>query len=187
MKFCFFVLLVSALFSCHQVDNDNAAPDCQKKMSETRIHNRVLVDHYAWLKNREDSTVRDYLKAENAYVSRSMISTKSLQENLYQELLGRINETDNSVPYKKGKYLYYSKTYEGKDHPAYYRKMPGSDREELLIDANDYLKKTGYYDAWFYDFSDTEKYMSIGVDKSGNFEETIYFFESSNKNMPIDS
>jgi oligopeptidase B len=98
------------------------APLADREPVEHVIHNDRRVDHYAWMKNKTDPRVRAYLDAENAYANADMHGTEALQETLYQEMLGRIQQTDLSVPYRLRGYEYYSRTEEGKQYPIYCRK-----------------------------------------------------------------
>lgn len=98
------------------------APLAEREPVEHVIHNDRRVDHYAWMKNKKDPRVRAYLDAENAYTDAEMHGTEALQEALYQEMLGRIQQTDLSVPYRLRGYEYYSRTEEGKQYPIYCRK-----------------------------------------------------------------
>ncbi|RMF61549.1 MAG: oligopeptidase B, partial [Calditrichaeota bacterium] len=74
----------------------------------------VRVDNYYWLRERNNPEVLEYLKAENAYTEAVMAPLKPLQEKLFEEMKGRIKETDLSVPVKKGNYFYYTRTEAGK-------------------------------------------------------------------------
>jgi len=80
----------------------------------TRHGNRI-VDPYHWLRDddRKDPKVLAYLQAENAYTDALMKPTESLQRELYDEMVGRIKETDMSVPVRKDDYFYYTRTVEG--------------------------------------------------------------------------
>ena len=82
----------------------------------------VRIDNYFWLRQRGDSAVIAYLEEENAYTKAMMKHTESMQEDLYEELLGRIKETDEDVPVKEGEYFYYSRTEEGQQYKIYCRK-----------------------------------------------------------------
>jgi oligopeptidase B len=84
------------------------------------------MDHYAWLRRKDDPRVMGYLKEENAYTEMYMKSTEGFQEELYQEMLGRILQTDLSVPYLLRGYCYYSRTEEGKQYPIYCRRKESS-------------------------------------------------------------
>jgi oligopeptidase B len=80
------------------------------------------MDHYAWLKKKSDPRVVAYLNEENAYTEAYLKSTEAFQEKLYQEMLGRILQTDLSVPYRLRGYEYYTRTEEGKQYPIYCRR-----------------------------------------------------------------
>jgi oligopeptidase B len=104
------------------------APLAPREPVEQVIHGDRRVDHYAWMKDKKDPRVRAYLEAENAYADTEMKGTEKLQEKLYQEMLGRIQQTDLSVPYRLRGYQYYTRTEEGKQYPIYCRKRVASDR-----------------------------------------------------------
>ena len=80
------------------------------------------VDDYFWLREKANPEVIDYLKAENAYTEAVLAPHKAFQETLYKDMLSRIKETDENVPYKKGEYWYYTRTEEGKQYNIHCRK-----------------------------------------------------------------
>ena len=84
----------------------------------TELHGEKLVDNYFWLRERSNSAVVAYLKAENAYTDAMMKPAEKLEKSLYKEMVKRIKETDSSVPYRKGKFLYYTRTEKGKDRKS---------------------------------------------------------------------
>src|SRR5437588_782301 len=81
---------------------------------EMTVHGHTRTDNYFWLRERADPDVLAYLEAENQHTDQVMASTKPLQEALYKEILGRIQETDLSVPMKRDDYYYYTRTEESK-------------------------------------------------------------------------
>src|SRR5262245_8517622 len=84
-------------------------PPTAKKVSKTtQIHGYTVTDDYAWMadKTKTDKDVLAYLKAETDYAEAMMKPTASFQDALYKEMLARIKETDENVPYRKGDYLY---------------------------------------------------------------------------------
>ena len=104
---------------------------------EITVHGDTRIDNYFWLRDRSDPDVLPYLEAENRYTDEVMASTKSLQEGLYHEILGRIQEDDVSVPVKRDEYFYYTRTEEGKAYGIQCRKRGSLDApEEILLDAN---------------------------------------------------
>src|SRR5215470_11652811 len=101
------------------------------------VHGDRRVDHYAWLREKQNPEVIAHLEAENAYTAAVLKPTAALQEKLYQEMLGRIQQTDLSVPYQLRGYLYFTKTEEGKQYPLHFRRRDTEGAEEkLLLDLN---------------------------------------------------
>lgn len=109
-------------------------------------HGHKRTDNYYWLKNREDSAVINYLKAENKYLDTMTAHTRIFREKLYEEMKGRIKEKDESVPYKEGSYFYYTRFEEGYDYPIYCRKKGSLDAaEEIIANGNDLGKNQKYF------------------------------------------
>src|SRR5258708_6533015 len=112
-------------------------PVARREPVEHVLHGDRRVDHYAWLRNKENPEVIAYLEAENAYTDAILKPTEPLQEKLYQEMLGRILQTDLSVPYKLRGYLYFTRTEEGKQYAGHARRRDADgSAEELLLDLN---------------------------------------------------
>src|SRR5690606_34495846 len=101
-------------------------------------------DPYKWLEKRDAPEVLDHLKAENAWVEEQLLEQSALRETLYQEIKGRIRETDLSLPSPWGPWLYYQRTTAGDEYARHYRcprPADGSLRvdesaEQLLLDPN---------------------------------------------------
>jgi oligopeptidase B len=102
--------------------NSLQTPLAERDPVEHVIHRDRRVDHYAWMKDRKDPRVKAYLEAENAYADAEMKGTEAFQEKIYQEMLGKILQTDLSVPYQLRGYEYYTRTEEGKQYPIYCRR-----------------------------------------------------------------
>jgi oligopeptidase B len=112
-------------------------PVAKKEPHSTTLHRQTLVDDYYWLRNKGTPEVEQHLRAELAYAQEFMKPTAALQQKLYDEMLGRIQQTDVSVPYLDRGYLYYTRTQEGKQYPTYARKQGSSDAaEQVLLDLN---------------------------------------------------
>src|SRR5215213_8578465 len=92
-------------------------PVAKKTSHPTKIHGEMLPDDYFWMREKSSPEVISYLEAENAYTETVMKPTEEFQKHLYDEMLGRIKQTDLSVPYREGEYYYYSRTEEGKQYP----------------------------------------------------------------------
>src|SRR5271169_3899362 len=116
-------------------------PVADKIHTEKPINGAVLVDDYAWLRERASPKVHAYLEAENAYAEQVTADEKPLAEKLYNETLSHIKQTDDSVPYFKRGYWYYSRTEEGKQYPTLCRKKGTlAAPEEVMLDVNELAK-----------------------------------------------
>ena len=134
----------------------------------TTIHGRTLTDDYFWLRDKESPEVRAYLEAENAYTEEVMQPTKALQETLYAEMLGRIKQTDLSVPSRIGDYLYYSRTQEGQQYSYMCRRRRTDDApEEVLLDLNALAQGHSYLSVGAYVVSDDQHWLAYSLDTTG--------------------
>jgi oligopeptidase B len=97
----------------------------------------VRVDDYAYMKDKRDPRVLAHLAAENAYTEAMTAHTAALRDTLYREMLGRLKQTDLSVPYRKDGYWYYTRTEEGKAYPIHCRRRGTMEApEEVVLDQN---------------------------------------------------
>ncbi|HET8773616.1 MAG TPA: S9 family peptidase [Thermoanaerobaculia bacterium] len=110
-------------------------PVAMKRRTTSALHGDTRVDDYAWLRDKTDPETLAYLEAENAYADAVMKPTEPLQDQLYDEMLGRIQQTDMNVPFRKDGWFYYTRTEEGKQYPIYARRNERVD-EEILLDVN---------------------------------------------------
>ena len=100
-------------------------------------HGRSRVDQYYWLSERDNPDVPAYLEEENDYARRVMAHQSKFEETLFEEIKGRIKQTDLSVPYKLDDYYYYTRYEEGREYPLYCRKRETLEaREEMMLDVN---------------------------------------------------
>ena len=151
-------------------------PVVQVKPKEMKIHDHARVDNYYWLNERENAEVINYLKAENTYLDAVMAPVKPFQEQLFQEMKGRIKEKDESVPVKDGNYFYYAKFIEGGEYPLYCRKKGDlTAPEEILLDGNKLAKGKAYFNVGGYEISDNESIMAYGVDTISRRNYTVRF------------
>ncbi|MDQ3081365.1 MAG: S9 family peptidase, partial [Gemmatimonadota bacterium] len=142
-------------------------PVAAREPHETAIHGYKLSDDYFWLRRKTDPAVRAYLEAENAYTAAVMKPTEALQQALYDEIVAHVKQTDLSVPYRRGTYMYYSRTETGKQYPAYLRKPVGGGREEVLLDQNELAKGKGYYAIGARVVSDDDSLLAFTFDSTG--------------------
>src|SRR5690554_459640 len=144
-------------------------PVAKRIDASTTVHDRTLSDPYAWLRDRDNPDTLAYLEAENAYAQSAMAHTEDLQETLYQEILSRIDQTDLSVPVRRGDYIYYSRTEEGLDYPINCRKRGSMDaEEEVLLDQNKLAEGHDYFALGALEVSDNQRLLAYATDTSGN-------------------
>ncbi|KAA0284655.1 MAG: S9 family peptidase [Chloroflexi bacterium] len=113
------------------------APSAPKRRHEMTQHGVTRIDDYYWMRDRNDPETMKYLRAESDYLEEVMGHTKPLQERLFSEMKGRIQETDSTVPEKRGDYFHYERHEEGKQYPIFCRRYKSLDAdEEILLDQN---------------------------------------------------
>ncbi|KQW33167.1 MULTISPECIES: S9 family peptidase [Pseudomonas] len=145
------------------------------------------VDPYAWLQERDTDAVLDYLKAENSYQEAQLADQAELRETLFQEIKGRILETDLSLPSPWGPYLYYTRTTAGDEYPRHYRcPRPADDslsvdesREQLLLDPN-VLAGGGFFSLGAFSISPDHQRLAYSLDTTGDEIYTLFVKELSN-------
>jgi oligopeptidase B len=151
------------------------APPVAKKVPKvTEIHGRKLVDNYFWLRDKTNPEVKAYLEAENAYTDAVMRPTEPLQRKLYDEMLGRIKETDVEVPYQDGGYFYYSRTEAGKQYPILCRKKGSLNApEEVVLDVNELAKGQAFMSLATYQVSEDGNLLAYTTDNTGFRQYTL--------------
>ena len=150
-------------------------PGAKSVPKEITLHGDARVDNYFWLRDRaDDPDVIPYLEAENRYTEEVMAPTKPLQETLYREILGRIQETDITVPVKRDDYFYYTRTEEGKAYSLQCRKHGGLDAsEEILLDSNVLAEGQKYFRLGNFAVSPDHRLLAYSIDVEGDESYTI--------------
>jgi len=130
-------IVVASSSATRLAAQDVAPPTARIIPKVDTLHGEVRTDNYFWIRNKSDPQVISYLEAENAYTAARMKHTEALQQKLYDEMLGRIKETDLSVPYLDHGYWYYNRTEKGKNYPIHLRKKGAfAAAEEVILDEN---------------------------------------------------
>jgi oligopeptidase B len=151
-------------------------PVAKKVAKELSMHGDTRVDNYFWMNQREDEEVIDYLKAENTHTEKAMEPLKGFRESLFEEMKGRIKETDMSVPYKKDGWFYYVRQEEGKEYPIYCRKEGSLEAaEDIIMDVNPMAEGHDYYSASGLSLSPNKMVLAYGEDKVSRRIYTIKF------------
>ncbi len=149
-------------------------PVARTERTENQLHGHTLVDNYAWLQQKTSPEVIDYLNAENAYTDAVMKPTEALQKTLYDEMVSHIKETDISVPFREGGYLYYSRTEQGLQYPFYCRKTLAPDApEEIILDVNALAKDQAFLALGAFVVSDDGNLLAYSIDITGFRQYTL--------------
>lgn len=173
-------MLTFAVVSCKQESKEknmsNTLPPKAKKIERLDTVNGVILkDDYYWLREKESEEVLDYLKAENKYTDAMTEHLKPLQDELYKEMIGRINEDDASVPVKDDEYYYYSRMEKGKNYAINCRKKGSLDaKEEIILDENILAEGKEYFSVGALEMSPDHKLMAYAIDVNGSEEYDIY-------------
>jgi oligopeptidase B len=156
-------------------------PVCKQIPHEMTMHGDTRIDKYYWLNDYwlngplKDDVVK-YLNAENAFQEAVMAPTKELQEKLYNEMLARIKQTDESVPYFYNGYWYITRTEEAKEYPIYVRRKGTMNApDEIMLDVNQMAEGYEYYSASGLTVSPDNTILAFGVDTVSRRQYTIYF------------
>lgn len=165
-------LLISSTPALAQNQKDSLVmpPKANKVPHVMTDHGDMRTDNYYWLRDdsRKDPKVLDYLNAENAYTESVMKEGKALEETLFNEMVSRMAQNDESVPYIYNGYTYRTIYQEGKDFPIYQRKPVNSEGEwEVLVDGNERAKGHEFYQLGDLTISPDNKRIAIAEDKEG--------------------
>ena len=161
----------AALLWPQPVPQPAAQPPAAERIPHREVrHGATVIDNYFWLREKTNPKVAAYLEAENAYTAAMTKSIQPFAGALYTEMLGRIKQTDLSVPVRRGEYLYYSRTQEGKQYPIQCRKHApaGTDGpEEVLLDPNELAKTHKFVGLGAFTVSDDQNLLAYSVDFTG--------------------
>jgi oligopeptidase B len=147
-------------------------PIAPKLHTETPLHGVVLADDYAWLRDKENPQVTAYLEAENAYAEAVMAPLAGLREQLYQEMLSHIKQTDVSVPFRDGDWWYYTRTEEGLQYAIHCRThgSPNATEdtpEQVILDGNKLAEGHAFFAIGATDISDDGRWLAYTIDTTG--------------------
>jgi oligopeptidase B len=133
------------------------------------------VDNYFWLRDKSDPAVTQYLDAENRYTDAVMKPLEGFRASLYAEILGRVKETDESVPYRRHGYWYYQREVEGLQYPIYCRRKGTMEApEEVILDVNELAKGHAYTSLGILDVSPDAGKLAYTVDFTGYRQYTLH-------------
>ena len=166
--YCLILVSSLSLTSISPLQAQSAAPVAKRAPHQDVRHGATVTDNYFWLREKTNPEVVQYLEAENAYTEAMTKDLKPLQDTLYKEMLGRIKQTDLSVPAHRGDYIYYTRTEEGKQYPIYCRKHGTQEvREEILLDQNELGEGKKFVSIGHIAYSDDQNLMVYTTDFVG--------------------
>ena len=170
------LLLVFLCLVCSSTLLAQPTPPAIKKESKIfNEHGGQRVDDYYWLSNPSDTNVITHLKAENAYVEAYLKNTVGLQKKLYDELVARIPQKDQSLPTKRNGYWYYSRFDQGKQYPYIVRKkVVTTAPEEMLLDVPKLAEKHKIYLVRGTDMAKDNQHYLYGIDTAGDRRSILY-------------
>src|SRR6202162_1516219 len=144
-------------------------PQASQKPHEISETNQARNDPFFWLREKDNPAVLKYLEAENRYTENSFKHIEKLQERLYNEMRGRIQESDVSVPEKIDDYYYYSRTETGKQYAVHCRKKGSLDaKEEVILDENELAKGQKFFRLGTLSISRNHKLLAYSTDTNGS-------------------
>jgi oligopeptidase B len=150
------------------VDAQAGTPVAKKVSHVREMHGDRFDDEYFWLREKSNPEVVRHLEAENAYTEEVTKPLAPLRETLYKEMLGRIKETDLSVPVRDRGFFYYSRTEQGKQYPIYCRKKGSLDSpEEIYLDVNELAKGEKFMSLGTLTVSDDGHMLAYSTDNTG--------------------
>ncbi len=188
MKNLFYLLLINLfIMSCQNQKSEevgfptNLTPPIAAEKEHLRIlHADTVNDPYYWMndyfkKGPDSQEVVDYLIAENKYTDSMLSFTKPFQDQLFNEMKARIKETDESVPYFKNGYFYYTRTEDGKQYFKFCRKKESlSAPEEIILDVDKMAEGKAYFAVSGIEISTDNQLVAYGVDEVSRRQYTIY-------------
>lgn len=174
-----FLFIVIVIGNTVIIAQDMKPPVAKKEPKVLKIHGYEITDNYAWMRDRnkeKDPAIIEYLTAENKYVDSYMGKHQGLVDTLYKEMLGRIKQTDMSVPTYNGGYWYFNTTEEGKQYPKFLRsKTRDGANPEVLLDVEEMAKGFKFYSVGAFEVSDDGNMLAFSVDTTGYRQYTLQF------------
>lgn len=164
-------------------------PVAAERPIKLKKHSDVRIDPYFWLRDRNNPEVISYLKAENAYYEQQMAPLQKLQNQIFEEIKGRIKQDDSKVPYRLGNHFYYSRFEDGQQYPIYARKAGSLESDEqILLNVNTLAQGHPYYSTASSpeSISPNGRYLAWGADTTGRNFYTIRILDMETGEMLAD-
>ena len=151
-------------------------PIAPKKNKILEVHGHQRIDPYYWMNDREDPEVIQYLEAENNYLEETLKPVEDFKKSLFEEMKGRIKEDDQSVPYRKAGFYWYTRYTQGAEYPIYCRKSGSLESpEEVILDVNQLAEGKSFYQVGSTVTSPNQNLLAFAADEVGRRIYTIHF------------
>ena len=151
------------------------APAAERRPTETRLHGQTRVDDYFWLRDEDEPAVIAHLEAENAHAEAWLAPHAALTQTLYAEMLARIQEDDEDVPYRKDGWWYSTRTIKGRQYPLYVRRRGTLEApEEVILDMNALAEGKPFLQLGDIAVSPDGTRLAYSLDETGALDNTLY-------------
>src|SRR3954453_15513940 len=152
-------------------------PEAARRPHAMSIHGDERVDDWYWLRERDNPDVIAYLEAENAYADAVLAPTNELRDRIFEEIRGRIQETDESAPVPYGPWEYTTRTVEGQQYALHYRRRRGAPAQEasLLLDENVLAEGHDFFALGAFEVSPDQRVLPFSTDVTGGERYTLRF------------
>jgi oligopeptidase B len=181
-------LLIGSFVHCQAgAATQPAPPMAAQHPYDVPSPNGLRSDPFYWIRDdtRKNAEMLDYLAAENAYYKTEAGQYDALTDKLFGEIASRIKQDDDSVPYKKGAYRYYTRFVSGGEYPVFARKPLKGDKEEVLLDGNAEGKGKSFFDVAAHEVSPGAKLLAYLEDTNGRRQYTLKIRNlATGKNLP---
>lgn len=170
-------------------------PPLAKRVPVERTHHGdTFIDHYEWLRDKESTEVLEHLRTENAFTEAVTEDQQPLRDAIFEEIKGRTQQTDMSVPSRRGAWWYFNRTVAGQQYPIMCRVpaqtegsvaeryeppvvQPGQplDGEQVVLDCNEFARDMAFFSLGSFQVTRDGSLLTFGVDDSGDERYTQYF------------
>jgi oligopeptidase B len=150
------------------------SPIAARRPHDVSIHGETRIDDWHWLRDSDDPEVLAHLQAENAHARAWLAPLDGLKDKLYAEMLARIQEDDDEVPWRKNGWWQWSRTEKGRQYPVYLRRrdFPGAP-EELLLDLNRLAEGKPFLQLGALELSPDATLLAYSLDETGALDYTL--------------
>ncbi len=195
MKYFSIISGLFLLLSCSHKNPEITAPVAKKSPKEFNLHGDSRVDNYYWMRlsdeqkeaetpDEQTQDVLDYLNAENGYLKTKMQHTEALQQELFDEITGRIKQDDSSVPVSFNGYTYYIRYEEDQDYPLYCRKENSEGAtEEIMLNGPEMADVKSFFSVGGRTVSENNQFLAFSLDTVSRRQYTIYIKDLSTGEM----